>query len=306
MKKMSTIVNKNGLELTLQLRKEELERGRINIMDKIKSISNNEGIYPNILNPYVAFNESYKLFEQMEAEYLKRLQLSYSEDTIQLQGIDEPESIDYIIDKLTDNELVYPKYLPVDDRYKTVCELYQKLKEKHFNECQIIKNDIENEIREINEFFEWKQQNIKKQVFNKISRSDYEKLQEWLDNIEPMNTDELIAFLNELRSKYDWCIHAELGKYDICNDEYQHSIDFTLQCKKENEYKYIDELYFATVYCDGSGAEDLAEMYSDVPLTTTFGDGFGDCFFQFRFCDYKYFLRQLIKHLENFVEDGKN
>jgi hypothetical protein len=65
-------------------------------------------------------------------------------------------------------------------------------------------------------------------------------------------------------------------------------------------------LHPAGAGCDGSGAEDLAEMYSDVPLTTTFGDGFGDCFFQFRFCDYKYFLRQLIKHLENFVEDGKN
>ena len=156
MKTIPTIINKNGLELTLQLRKEELERGCINIMDKIKSISNNEGIYPNILNPYVAFNESYKLFEQMETEYLKRLLLSYSDDTIQLQGFDEPESIDYIIDKLSDHELVYPKYLPVDDRYKTVCDLYQQLKEKHFNECQIIKNDIENEIREINEYFEWK------------------------------------------------------------------------------------------------------------------------------------------------------
>lgn len=162
MKRIPTIINKNGLELTLQLRKEELERGRINIMDKIKSISNNEGIYPNILNPYVAFNESYKLFEQMESEYLKLLQLSYSDDTIQLQGFDESESIDYIIDKLSDNELVYPKYLPVDDRYKTVCDLYQQLKEKHFNECQIIKNDIENEIHEINEYFEWKKQNIKK------------------------------------------------------------------------------------------------------------------------------------------------
>ena len=164
---MTTIVNKNGLELTLQLRKEELERGRINIMNKIKSISNNEGIYPNILNPYVAFNESYKLFEQMEAEYLKLLQLSYSDDIIQLQGFDEPESIDYIIVKLTNNELVYPKYLPVDDRYKTVCDLYQQLKETYFNECQIIKKDIENEIREINEFFDWKHQTI---ILNKVCR----------------------------------------------------------------------------------------------------------------------------------------
>lgn len=140
---------------------------------------------------------------------------------------------------------------------------------------------------------------------NKISRSDYEKLQQWLDNIEVMNIDKLIQFFNELKNKYDWCIHAESGKYDICNDDYQHSIDFTLQCKKENEYKYIDELYFASVYCDGSGAEDLAEMYSDVPLTTNFDDGFGGCFFQFRLCDYKYFLQQLIKHLEDFVKDGK-
>ena len=65
---------------------------------------------------------------------------------------------------------------------------------------------------------------------NKISRSDYEKLQEWLDNIEPMNTIELIEFFNELKSKYDWCIHAELGKYDtgenaINSIKFYHFID---------------------------------------------------------------------------------
>ena len=167
MKTIPTIINKNGLELTLQLRKEELERGRINIMDKIKSISNNEGIYPNILNPYDAFNESYKLFKQMEFEYLKLLQLYRSDETIKLKGVDELESIDYIIDKLTDNELVYPQYLPVNDKYKTVWNYFHQLKETYFNECQIIKKDIENEIHEINEYFDWKKQKI---IINKVCR----------------------------------------------------------------------------------------------------------------------------------------
>ena len=164
---MPTIGNKNGLEHTLQLRKEVLERGSINITDKIISLYSNEDIYPNILNPYDAFNESYKLFKQMESEYLKLLQLYRSDKTIKLKGIDELESIDYIIDKLTDNELVYPQYLPVGDKYKTVWNLFHQLKEKYFNECQIIKNDIESEIREINEYFKWKKQNI---ILNKVFR----------------------------------------------------------------------------------------------------------------------------------------
>ena len=164
---MSIIVNKNGLEFTLQLRKEELERGSINITDKIISLYNNEDIYPNVLNPYDAFNESYKLFKQMESEYLKLLQLYRSDETIKLKGVDELESIDYIIDKLTDNELVYPQYLPVDDKYKTVWDLFHQLKETYFNECQIIKKDIENEIHEINEYFDWKKQKL---IINKVCR----------------------------------------------------------------------------------------------------------------------------------------
>ena len=141
---------------------------------------------------------------------------------------------------------------------------------------------------------------------NKISRKDYEKLQEWYDNINNLNINDFICFLDKMVYKYDWVLHAETGKYNICNDEYQHSIDFTLQCKKENEYKYIDNIYVSSVYCDGSDAESLAEMYSDVPFTTNFGVCFGECFSQFYISDFKYFLNELILHLQDFVEDGKN